>query len=334
MNAARLLLAFFPSLAGLAGDFRFSSGDGEAHFKSVTGDPLYANKDQRISFAIAYKKRNYSKFDFIFKISLLDSNGEKATLYRLERNFFKVDDGDYEAAFTIPGYLLLKDAELIFDASLEYNDTNRFGGVTSITYEWWSLSAVPKEEGKTHSYFASGEDYNDTVYSYYYPGLGYGNFSFFGVQDYRLAHKRSLCLNESGFYYHNFPFDPLPSGQIGELRIYSSPSYWRIGEMVGKKYRSIPLGCSKSEYGYYVLCLLDQYYFSRETGEMSSMKTSLFDVPTRDLILPHWAKKDNPLKLTIVLENFNSLGDTYSFDKLAYYEGAYYHDYEISWGEK
>ncbi len=292
----------------------------------VVGDPLIAERSQSLTFTINHQggdQRNI--FDFVFTVS--ESTTE---LFKVKKSFFKVPNGLYEVALTIPAKVLQKEVALRFKYSCER--TYALGGY--VCYSFKEITKTPKEAGRIFSSKANNASYG--FESVYYPSVEFYQdafYSFYGVQKKRRSNSRRLHLDEITFTcnYMSEDYSPVKRA-IGELRIFTNISYWKIGEMVNFSYVSLPLTYKEDSNGTYSLQLSNFYSFSKETGEM--MSATLGYPRTRDLILPYWATASNPLRIAVSLCDFNQAGETYVFEKEAYYQGdGALGGYTVHWEE-
>lgn len=282
---------------------------GSIEFVSVKGDPLIAGQDQKLEFLFSHEGALYSCFEFVFTVA----DGEE-TLYEKKITYFKAPDGVERASFSLPGSLLRKGASLRFCAKLEHTSSS-FWGDSYACYQKREVVATPKEKGAV---LFPNEEYDFFSFeSVYYPhfGMEESAFRFLGV-------KREKEEKESRLHLERIKFAPLFVSEnfllpkiVGELRIYSSPDMWRIGEKK-KKFRALPLSSIALEKGWFGLQLSEEYSFSLRDGTMTEASEGL--PKTRDLILPRWADIEERMHFAICLNNFSEGGETLLFYKDAY----------------
>lgn len=317
---------FLTAIIGLS-PFSLGASSEGVRFSSVSGDPLIAGKDQRLSFVVSHAGSAYSCFEFVFAI---EEGGQE--LFRTEKTFFKVSDGVDKIKFTIPGSVLGKGAKLTFSAKLEHR-SDSFLYSSYVCYDSRTLKQVPQETGKVHR--PSSEALSYSMGTLYYPhfGLEEGRYVFSNIQRKRKVNARRLRLEEITFEPIHVHGKEITQEKIGELRIFTRLDFWKIGVRKEKKYLALPLGYSLRR-GVYSLRLFSPYSFSRETGEMREYQIGNDTESTRDLILPSWAKEEEPLRLEIALSGFTEGEETIVFEKEAYYEGTDEKSYRIRWEER
>ena len=323
MKRRHLLL--LPILLSAPLSMSFTVTFGSIAVSKVHGDPLIANRRQDLVFTIDHKGDSRNIFDFVFEIK-----ESKTVTYQFKQSYFKVPNGIYEVEVSVPGSVLKLDTSLRFEARCE----RTYSGGGYIRYSSISFTQIPKSSGAT--YQADGESRLYNLQSLYYPSRTVylnSSYAFRNVQKKRDVNSRRLRLEDITFSVYNLKeYDPVKE-QLGELRIFTKPDYWNIGEKSssGGKHISLPLGYTLDE-GVYSLRLLNTYSFSEKTGEM--MKLTEGYPQTNDLILPYWATESNPLQLQIALLNFNPAEESFLFEKEAYYEGGgALSNYCIQWEE-